>query len=88
MKISDLLEHINVNTAGPVRLFQAVLPLLEKADKPKFLVITSAVATISGMEYVPWNVSSYGASKAAANWLVRRIHFENEGFIAIAAHPG
>lgn len=88
MKTSDLLEHVDVNAAGVVRLFQAVLPLLQKASKPKFMAVSSGVATIAGMEYVPFTVSSYGASKATLNYLIRRIHFENEDLIAFAVHPG
>ena len=88
MKSSDLLHHCDVNAAGPVRLFQAVLPLLEKAAAPKFMAVSTGVATIAGMEHFPFTVSSYGASKAALNFLVRRIHFENEGLIAFAVHPG
>lgn len=90
MKTTDLLHHCDVNVAGTVRLFQAVLPLLEKAAVPKFMAVSSVVATIAGMEAAPFTVSfsSYGASKAALNFLVRRIHFENEGLVAFAVHPG
>ena len=88
MKPSDLMEHFDVNTAGVVRIFQATLPLLQKSSKPIFMVNSSLVGTISGMEHMPWTVSSYGASKAAVNFLTRRIHFENEDIIAVAVHPG
>ncbi|KAF1351424.1 aflatoxin biosynthesis ketoreductase-like protein nor-1 [Delphinella strobiligena] len=88
MKPSDLIEHVDVNVNGPVRLFQATLPLLQASKQPKFVVISSAVATIAGAEYVPYAVTSYGASKAALNFLLRRIHIENKDLIAIAFHPG
>lgn len=88
MKTSDLLHHFDVNAAGPVRLFQAVLPLLEKAAAPIFMAVFTAVSSIAGLEYIPFPLSSYGASKAALNYLVRKIHFENEGLIAFAIHPG
>jgi norsolorinic acid ketoreductase len=88
MKTSDLLEHVDINAAGPVRLFQATLPLLTAAKQPKFAVISSAVSTITGAEYVPYTVTSYGASKATINFLLRRIHIENSNLIAIAFHPG
>lgn len=87
-KTSDLIEHVDVNVNGPIRLFQAVLPLLQAAKQPKFVVISSGVATISGAEHIPWAVSSYGASKAALNFILRRIHIENQDLIAIAFHPG
>ena len=88
MKIADLTENVNINAAGVVRLFQAVLPFLQKASKPILMVVSSGVATIAGMEYVPFTVSSYGASKATINYLVRRIHFENPELITFAVHPG
>lgn len=88
MKTSDLLHHCDVNVAGTIRLFQAVLPLLEKATAPKFVAVSSVVATITEMECVPFTISSYVALKAALSFLVGRIHFENEGLIAFAVHPG
>ncbi|KAM0688951.1 hypothetical protein Q7P36_011027 [Cladosporium allicinum] len=87
-KTSDLIEHVDVNVNGPIRLFQAVLPLLQAARQPKFAVISSGVATIAGAEHIPWAVSSYGASKAALNFVLRRIHIENPDLIAISFHPG
>ncbi|THZ81901.1 NAD(P)-binding protein [Aureobasidium pullulans] len=88
MKSSDLLEHVDINVNGPVRLFQATLPLLHASRQPKFIAISSGVGTIGGAEYIPWAVTSYGASKAALNFLLRRIHIENKDLIAIAFHPG
>jgi norsolorinic acid ketoreductase len=87
-KTSDLIEHVDVNVNGPIRLFQAVRPLLKAAKQPKFAVISSGVATIAGAEHIPWAVSSYGASKAALNFVLRRIHIENPDLIAISFHPG
>ena len=88
MKPSDLIEHVDVNAAGVVRIFQATLPLLRKSSKPIFMVTSSIGGSISGMEHVPFTLGAYGASKAAANYLTRRIHFENEEIIAFAVHPG
>lgn len=88
IKLSDLFEHFNVNTAGPIRLFQATLPLLKKAEKPMLMIVSSGAGSITAMEHIPFAVGSYGASKAAMNFLTRKIHFENEGLIAFAVHPG
>lgn len=88
MNSADLLEHVNVNTAGPIRLFQATLPLLQAARQPKFIVISSAVGTIGAAEHIPLAITSYGASKAAVNFVLRHIHFENPDLIAISFHPG
>ena len=89
MKIEDLMEHFSINTASVVRLFQATMPLLEKAMNPILLVNTAGAATIAGMDdFAHFPLNSYAASKAAANFLTRRIHFENPSLIAFAVHPG
>jgi norsolorinic acid ketoreductase len=84
----DLIDHFNVNTAGTVRLFQATLPLLQKAEKPIFAYMSSGVGSISLQEHFAPPIGNYGASKAAMNLLIRRIHIENPGLIAVALHPG
>jgi len=88
MQTKDLMEHFDVNTAGTVRLFQATLPLLQKAEKPVFAYISSVVGSIAMQEYFVPPIASYGASKAAMNLLIRRIHIENPDLIAVAIHPG
>lgn len=88
MKANDLLEHVDVNAAGPVRLFQATLPLLQAAKQPKFIVISSFAGTISNAERINFPLSSYAASKAAVNFLLRRIHIEHPDLIAVSVHPG
>ena len=89
MKTEDLMEHLNVNTASVVRLFQATLPLQEKASNPIFLVNSAGAGTLAGMdEFAHFPLNSYAVSKAAANFLTRRIHFENPHLIAFAVHPG
>ncbi|KAL9614690.1 MAG: hypothetical protein Q9167_000819 [Letrouitia subvulpina] len=90
MDPADLLAHVDVNAVGMVRIFQAALPLLKRSKKnPRFMAVSSSVGSIAGMDAIaPFPLGSYGASKAALNFLVRRIHFENEDLVAFAAHPG
>lgn len=88
MKTFDLMEHFDVNAAGTVRLFQAVLPLLKQGNKPRFMALSTVVSTIGAMEHIPFSTPSYGASKAALNFLVKRIHVEHEDLIAFVVHPG
>lgn len=40
------------------------------------------------MDKYPIPATAYGASKAALNYVVRKIHVENEGLIAFPLHPG
>ena len=90
-KLDDLREHFEVNTLGPLILFQATFPLLLASKHPagpKFVVMSSSGGSIAGMEQAPMPNSAYGMSKAALNYLVRKVHFENEGLVAFAVHPG
>lgn len=81
-------KHFEVNTIGPLALFQSFLPLLLNAKNPKFVVISTGAGSIGDMDKVPMPVTAYGSSKAAVNFIVRKIHFENEGLIAFPLHPG
>jgi norsolorinic acid ketoreductase len=83
-----LMEHLDVNTAGPIRLFQATLPLLQKAQKPIFMYMSSIAGSIAATGDVPFPVGVYGASKAASNFLVRRAHQEHPEMIIFSMHPG
>jgi norsolorinic acid ketoreductase len=91
---SDALrDHFAVNTIGPILLFQAVKPLLQasKSGNPKFLAISTTAGSIgSQADFASFAqiFSPYGASKAALNWAVVRIHFEEPWATAYVAHPG
>ncbi|KAH7410627.1 hypothetical protein BKA64DRAFT_358556 [Cadophora sp. MPI-SDFR-AT-0126] len=81
-------RHFEVNTLGPLALIQAFMPLLISSPTPKFLVITSSIGSISNMEDFPVPFFAYGISKAAANYLVRKIAFENPKVVSMALNPG
>jgi norsolorinic acid ketoreductase len=85
--LSELRQSFEVNTLGPIKLFQAACPLLKRSANPKFIFISSSLGSIGAME---GNVPSlaYGVSKAAANYFVRKVHFEHEEVTAVAVHPG
>ena len=85
---SQVQEHISINAVGTLVLFQALLPLLQKASQPKFVVLGSPMGSIGGIEKRPVPMGAYGISKAAAHYLVRKIHFENDDLIAFAIDPG
>ncbi|KAJ5614882.1 Short-chain dehydrogenase/reductase SDR [Penicillium herquei] len=87
-EISDIQNNLNVNTVGPIRLFQATLPLLLNSSSPRFVLMSSLMGTISGIQDIPLKIASYGASKAAANFLVRKINYEQEKIATLAIHPG
>ncbi|KAI0883034.1 NAD(P)-binding protein [Annulohypoxylon maeteangense] len=91
VKPGQLAELIDVNSLGPLRLAQATLPLLANAPaRPRFVLLGSMQGSTGGMEKYPLPMGAYGASKAAAHFLVRKLHFElaEEGICVFAVDPG
>ncbi|KAF4636613.1 hypothetical protein G7Y89_g1476 [Cudoniella acicularis] len=87
--LSSLTDNFNTNTLGPIALFQALYPLLSAPgnENPKFVVVSSALGSISDMEgAVP--TLAYGVSKAGVNYFVRKAHFECPEITVLAVHPG
>jgi norsolorinic acid ketoreductase len=83
-----MLHHYKVNVIGTVLFFQAVLPLLQKSKNPKFVAMGSSAGQITEMEKVPFPNSVYGVTKAALNYIVKKIHLEHVGIIVFPLDPG
>ncbi|KAI1395756.1 hypothetical protein F4819DRAFT_492172 [Hypoxylon fuscum] len=88
VKPHEVRDLVDINTIGPLRLFQAVRPLLEAGRRPRFVLIGTPIASISAMEDSPFPMFAYGASKVAAHYLTRKIHCESPELIAFVADPG
>ncbi|KAL2837218.1 hypothetical protein BJX68DRAFT_273174 [Aspergillus pseudodeflectus] len=88
MRDADVLTHFQVNTLGPLRLFQALAQLLKNASAPKFIYISTALASISGINQMNSWTAAYGMSKAAGNYLMRKINAENGDLITLSIDPG
>ncbi|KAF2119260.1 hypothetical protein BDV96DRAFT_642295 [Lophiotrema nucula] len=86
--IADLLDHVNVNAIGVVRLWQATHTLLKKAKEPKFVVMGSMAGSIGHMQWFPFPQGAYASSKAMTNSLMRKIQMENPWVTALTIHPG
>ncbi|KAF9472159.1 NAD(P)-binding protein, partial [Pholiota conissans] len=86
--VENYEEHFSVNVLGPIVLFQAFRDLLKVSSLPRFIAISSGAGSIGMMDMIPMDMSSYGTSKAALNWVVRKIHFENDWLIAYPQCPG
>ena len=86
--VDSFQEHLNVHVVAPLILFKAVYPLLLKRPTKKFITVSSGVGMIGNMLPLPSAV--YGTSKAALNFLTKRIHkdYHQEGLIAFPLHPG
>ena len=85
---AEVQEHFAVNVVGTLALFQATRLLLKASAAPKFVAISSLIGSIADMEQYPFPAAALGISKAALNFLVRKIHFENDRLVAFPLHPG
>jgi len=96
---SEMAEHFAINAVAPLLLFQAMASLLDAAAAaatpsasgragPKFVVLSSGAGSLGLVESLPVENTAYGASKAAANFVTRRIHFENPKLITFPINPG
>ncbi|KII82647.1 hypothetical protein PLICRDRAFT_181213, partial [Plicaturopsis crispa FD-325 SS-3] len=89
ISIDEMDRHFKVNAIGPLVLFQSFYKMFKSAPgTPKFVVISAAAGSIQGGPAVPMGLVAYGSSKAAVNFITRKIHFENENLISFAVHPG
>jgi hypothetical protein len=59
-------------------LFQSTHALLQASAAPRFVAISSGAGSIELIPTIPIDGGPYGSSKAALNWVVRKIHYENE----------
>jgi norsolorinic acid ketoreductase len=85
---SALRDHFNANTIAPILLFQAFRSLLQASPDPKFLALSSLVGSIASQDHLPGAFSPYGASKAALNWVVKRVHVEEQWLCTYVVSPG
>jgi norsolorinic acid ketoreductase len=86
---ADLRTHLETNTVAVLTLFNAFYPLLQKSTTvPKFFTISSYLGSIASIKDRPVPFFVYGITKAAVNYMMRKIHYENEGLISVPVHPG
>ncbi|RGP63803.1 short-chain dehydrogenase reductase sdr [Fusarium sporotrichioides] len=90
--VDNMNKHFEVNTIGPVVLFQAVADLLQasKTGRPIFAATSTLIGSMGAMEHLVGFplTSPYGGSKAALNWFIRRLHFEEPWLTSFVFHPG
>ena len=85
----DQFEYIMaVNSTGPVRVTQALLPNLRAGQHKKIINVTSNLGRITNN--TAGDFYGYRESKAALNMFTRSLAAElrPEGFICIVIHPG
>lgn len=81
-------RSLAVNTLGPVRVTQALLPQLRSGKLRKIVNITTNLSSIA--ENTDGGFYGYRESKAALNMFTKSLAAElgPEGFICIVLHPG
>ena len=67
LSVDQLRQHFETNTIGPVRLFDAFFPLLNRSANPKFVVVSTAAGSIAYQAHIPsFPTAHYGASKVSS----------------------
>ena len=89
LQIDQLRDHFEVNTVGVIRLFQALFPLLTRSSDPKFVVVSTGVASIAFQpSLASFPVTCYALSKAAINFFTVRVHVEHPNITVFPLSPG
>jgi NAD(P)-dependent dehydrogenase (short-subunit alcohol dehydrogenase family) len=80
-------EILNVNTMGPARVMQALLPQLKRSKQPKVMNVTSDLGALSHDDPI---YLGYSASKSALNKFMRlaAIELKPQGIAIGLIHPG
>jgi NAD(P)-dependent dehydrogenase (short-subunit alcohol dehydrogenase family) len=87
MDFAGFAEAFAVNTLGPLRITQALLPALRRSARAKVVVISSQMGSLS---YAKSDHVAYRASKSAVNKITQCLATDllAEGIAVAAIHPG
>lgn len=88
VRVEDLRKTFAVNVGAPLLLFQAFLPFLEKSSNPRFIVVSTLIASMTLQRHIPYLSTTYGTSKAAVNFLTLRLAIEHPTISSFVLHPG
>ncbi|WP_438348761.1 SDR family oxidoreductase [Paenibacillus sp. FA6] len=86
--LKEIQEVFNVNTLGPLRVSQALMPLLLKGERKLIANISSEAGSIGSCERNSW--FAYCMSKSALNMQSQLIHngIRDVGGQVLVIHPG
>jgi NAD(P)-dependent dehydrogenase (short-subunit alcohol dehydrogenase family) len=84
---SSWLDVMNVNTLGPIRVFEALTANLKAGKEKKAIAITSMMGSTAGNN---GGYFAYRSSKAALNNAMRGLSLalKGDGVIVVPIHPG
>ncbi len=86
LESSVVLETLNTNSVGPLRVTKALLPFLKAAAAPKVATISSLMGSLTDNK--AGGAYAYRMSKTAVNMFVKTLAIDESGVTAIALHPG
>ncbi|HEY57847.1 MAG TPA: SDR family oxidoreductase [Anaerolineae bacterium] len=88
LRQSQLMHAFAVNAVGPLLLTQALLPLLQKGQRPVVFNLSTQMGSLTRKTYGGYY--SYSASKAALNMFGRALaaDLRSDGVIVVLVHPG
>jgi len=81
--LTQLRSDFEINTIGPIVLFQAFESLLSASDArggAKFIIVSSVLGQIA--EASDYSYDAYGISKAGANFVAKKLSQEVPGLIS------
>jgi NAD(P)-dependent dehydrogenase (short-subunit alcohol dehydrogenase family) len=87
-RAEQALKQLHVNAVGQILVVQGFLALMQAAESPQIINVTSEAGSIATMDH--FRGYYYYGSKAAINMYTRCLAWdpEMEGGIVIAMHPG
>jgi len=85
---AEVLHVLDVNTVGPLRVTQALLPNLRRGHRKLVMNMSSGLGSIANNQR--GSSAAYRSSKAALNMLTRTLAADlaSENFICVAMSPG
>lgn len=85
---AEALRVFDVNTIGPMRVTQALLPNLRRGDRKLVMNMSSGLGSIANNGR--GSSAAYRSSKSALNMLTKTMamDLDSEGFIFVAMSPG
>ncbi|KAI0098686.1 hypothetical protein GGR51DRAFT_424027 [Nemania sp. FL0031] len=85
----DMLTNYKIFACGPLALFQAFKPLLQKSSEPRWISMSSIASSLGMIKQMRTDLTpAYGPAKAALNWLTQAMYASNEWLTTINIHPG
>jgi NAD(P)-dependent dehydrogenase (short-subunit alcohol dehydrogenase family) len=84
----EMLRLYNINALGPLRVVEALLPLLERGQLKRLCFVSSEAGSINRAQRTAW--FGYCSSKAALNMAVRMLFnkLRPQGYTFRLYHPG